>query len=246
MLDLHCHILPGVDDGPADMEGSVAIARVLVGAGFTGVAASPHFGAGPGGDVPTEVAAAARDTLGERLAAEGIAIELLPNAEHYVTPELFERLSRQAVVPINGGHWLMIELPWGGLSDPESVLFRIQAKGYRLLLAHPERLTELPVEVITRLVQRGIKMQLNIASFANLYGPRIHLRALDLMDRALVHVLATDLHVAKDAELWINQGLRAVADRYGKPAVVNGTRLAPHAIVDDADIEEVHPTTVAR
>ncbi len=246
MIDLHCHILPGVDDGAPDLEGALAIARCLVDAGFTGVAASPHFGAGPGGDVPIAIATRERDDLQQRLAEEGIALELMPSAEHYVTPELFERLANQDVAPINDGHWLLVELPWGGLADPEGVLFRIQTKGYRLLLAHPERLPELSFDLIARLVERGVKMQLNIASFANIYGNTIHLRALEMADRGLAHVLCTDLHGAEEADLWIRHGLRAISDRYGKRAVQLGTTDNPQAIVDDRPGADLQPITVAR
>ena len=247
MLDLHCHILPGVDDGAADLDAAVAMARCLSAAGYDAVAPSPHFGEGPGGDVSREQAAAGRVQLAERLAAEGIELQLLPNAEHHVTMELLARIDRGEVQPIGGdGKWLLVELPWQPLTDPEGVLFRIQSKGYRLLLAHPERYRYLELDVIERLVERDVKMQLEIGSFISLYGKQAHFRALAMTDRGLSHVLASDMHRPDDAAAWLSGGLRAVADRYGKRAVQVGAADNPRALAGGALAADVHPFTEAR
>ena len=161
MLDLHCHILPGVDDGSPDWETSLAMARLLVDSGFTQVAPSPHYGEGPGGDVPIAVADSLRSELREKLRVEGIDLEILPNAEHFVSPRLFERIEQDSVVTIGGeGKWLLVELPWQSIPESESVLFRLQMKGFRLVLAHPERYQYVEPDMVERLVQRGVKMQL--------------------------------------------------------------------------------------
>src|SRR6185369_11691535 len=92
MLDLHCHILPGVDDGAPDLPSALAIARAMVAVGYTHVAASPHTGGGPGGDVPPALNARTRALLTEALAEAAIPLQLVANAEHLVGPTLMERL----------------------------------------------------------------------------------------------------------------------------------------------------------
>ncbi len=249
MLDLHCHILPGVDDGAKDMEAALAMGRALVEVGYTDIAASPHFGHGPGGHVSRILAAEKRNELSDRFAAEGIALKLHPNAEHHVGPSLFEAASAEPteLTPIGGdGQWLLVELPWQPLSDPETVIFRLQSKGYRLLLAHPERYQYIEMDMVERLVERGVRMQLEIGSFVNVYGKRAHFRALGMVDKGLVHVLCTDLHRPEDAATWVKHGLRAIGDRYGKRAVAAGTERNPRAILDNASIEDITPMTLAR
>ena len=247
MYDLHCHILPGVDDGAPDLDAAVAMARCLVEVGYAGVTASPHLGEGPGGDVPPDVAQAAREQLVERLGREGVALEVLPSSEHHLTPDLFDRLDRGDVVPIGGAsRWLLVELPWRAIPDPEGQLFRVQAKGYRLLLAHPERYSYIELDALERMVGRGIKMQLEIGSFVGLYGKRSLYRALEMCDRGLGHVLASDMHRSDDAVAWMRGGLRAVAERYGRRAVEAGTLDNPRAMIDDAQVERVLPITEAR
>jgi protein-tyrosine phosphatase len=233
VLDLHCHILPGVDDGASDLESALEMARVMVSAGYRSVAPSPHFGMGPGGDVGSDVAERTRDALRGNLRAAGIALDILPNAEHHVTPELFTRIDEKNVTPIGGGRWLLVELPWQALVRPEEVLFRLQLKGYRLLLAHPERYSYVDVDMIDRMVGRDIHMQLEIGSFCKHYGRAAYKKALAMMDRGLAHVLATDLHGPDKASHLIDAGLAEVRKRYGDNAVLRGTHDNPHRVLED-------------
>jgi protein-tyrosine phosphatase len=246
MLDLHCHILPAVDDGAVSLEAAVGMARVLVRCGYTAVAPSPHYGEGPGGDVTIERAVEARRALTERLAAEGVALDLLPNAEHHVTSDLLTRADAKRIVPIGGhGPWLLVELPWHKIPDPEGALFRLQAKGFRLLLAHPERYNYLELDVTERLVQRGVKLQLELGSFVEVYGDRALQRAKKLAERGLGHVLASDLHRPEDAEAWLASSLAAVDKRYGKPARLRACEQNPRAMVEGAALDAIVPFTEA-
>src|SRR5690606_9135683 len=131
----------------------------------------------------------------------------------------FLRLERGEAVPIGGsGRWLLVELPWRAVPDVEGILFRLQAKGWRLLLAHPERYTYLELDVIERLVGRGVKLQLELGSFVEVYGERALAHGRALADRRLGHVLATDLHRSKDADRWLGAAMEAVQKRYGAAA----------------------------
>lgn len=240
LLDLHCHILPGVDDGAPDLDEALAMARVLADAGFRGVAASPHLGEGPGGDVPLERAAAARAELEHALTCAGISLTLYANAEHHVTPDLYARQREGGVVSVGGmSHWLLVELPWQAIPNIEDALFRLQAGGHRLLLAHPERYRYLKIDTIERLVARGVRMQLEIGSFASLYGRSAHVMAVDVADRGLGHVLATDMHRSQDSAAWLHQGLLAAANRYGQQAVSRGASAAPEAILKDLPADQI-------
>lgn len=235
MLDLHCHLLPGVDDGAPDMAAALAMGEMLNALGFTAVAASPHAGEGPGGDVQPEQAAAVAAELRESLRAAGIPLAIMPNAEHMLTPLLFERLAAGRGVPVGGGgKWLLVELPWGGMSDPEAALFRLQTKGYQVLLAHPERYDYLRADCLSHLVARGIKLQLEAGSFSGEYGFDAQRRAEMLADRGCAHVLATDLHTPAGARERIESALAAVRRRYGEAAIGRGFCDNPTAIVAGA------------
>ncbi len=211
----------------------------MVEAGFKAIAASPHYGEGPGGDVPIPVGLGKLEELRERFKQEGIELDLLPNAEHHVSPQLFDRLKQGDVVPIGGqGNWLLVELPWSPLANPEEILFRLQMSGHRLLLAHPERYSYLDVDAVGRLVERGVKLQLELGSFVGVYGNRSKKRARIYGDKGWSHVIATDLH---RPEKWVVDGLKAVKKRYGSAGLHKALEENPRAIVSDADGDDLDP-----
>jgi len=237
MLDLHCHLLPGLDDGATSMDTAVEMARVLVEVGVVSAAPSPHLGSGPGGDAGLPQAAATRELLRGRLQEEGIDLELLPNAEHHVCPLLFERIAKGAVVPLGGeGKWLLVELPWAPLANPEAVLFRLQTLGYRLLLAHPERYSYLEEATLERLVERGVRTQLELGSWIGVYGRRARARACRFGDRGMAHVVATDLHRPEE---WLGKARQVFEKRYGATALKLGWSINPRRLIGQATPDEI-------
>jgi protein-tyrosine phosphatase len=243
MLDLHCHILPGIDDGAPDLTAALAIARAMVAAGYTHIAPSPHTGGGVGGDVSTELNGTTRHTLARALADAGIPLTLMANAEHCVGPILFDRLPQGATCIGGASRWLLVELPWERILQPEQLLFRLQTKGYRLLLAHPERYSYIDVETVERLVERGVRMQVELGSFIDVYGDRARSGAEKMVEKGLVHVLASDIHRPKQAVEWLSEALRTVRATYGDAALRRATHENPNAIVKDATAAALEPMT---
>lgn len=240
MLDIHNHVLPAVDDGARSLDESVAIVRGLLACGFESLAPSPHHGGGSGGDVRPDTAQAARATLLAALEGEGITIELLPNSEHCVTPELFERMADgHEITPIGGsGRWLLVELPWEGVPRIDEMLFRIQTKGYRVVLAHPERYQFMEPDHARALVERGVKLQLEIGSFVGVYGDRARKRAENLLETGDAHVLASDVHRPEQCQ-WVEAALEHLRSTYGDELVRLGCDQNPRALVSDAYGDEI-------
>ncbi|MBJ80905.1 MAG: protein tyrosine phosphatase [Myxococcales bacterium] len=240
MIDLHNHILPGVDDGSADMESSLQMGHILSELGFRSIAASPHLGVGPGGDVSPATATRVREELGEAFRAEGIELELLPNSEHHVTFELFERIEKSGVVSVGGeSRWLLVELPWMRITNVFEILFRIRVKGFKLLLAHPERYKYLSVEDAAELVRQGVRLQLDIGSFVGLYGTKALDKAKAYMDADLGHVFATDLHSPDQAKDWLHEAMSLVEKNWGQDVLTRGLVDNPRSIVADMSAEEI-------
>ncbi|MEO0813085.1 MAG: CpsB/CapC family capsule biosynthesis tyrosine phosphatase, partial [Myxococcota bacterium] len=233
MLDIHNHALPEVDDGARSLEEAVAIVSGLRECGFTSLAPSPHHGGGSGGDVPAADAAAARERLQHALTDVSVDVELLPNSEHCVTPELFERMADGTdITSIGGrGRWLLVELPWEGIPKIDEHLFRIQTKGYRVVLAHPERYQFMEPKHARALVERGVKLQLEIGSFVGVYGDRARKRAESLLESGDSHVLASDVHRPEQC-LWVAESLKHLRTAYGDALVELGCDVNPRALVD--------------
>jgi protein-tyrosine phosphatase len=195
MIDLHCHVLPGIDDGPDTMQGSVEFARAALAAGTQMLVATPHVST----RYPNDVAriARARDALRERLAAENIALELLSGAEIALTrlpdvpPEELSQLG------LGGGPWLLIECPFlpamGGL---EEILLGIVRRGHRVVLAHPERCPTFQRDprMLANVVDGGIATSITAGSLTGQFGESVRAFALELVRGELVHNVTSDAH----------------------------------------------------
>jgi protein-tyrosine phosphatase len=215
VIDLHAHLLPGLDDGPASLAASVEMARAAHEAGIRKVACTPHVSE----RFPTEPATIveAVRVLGEALEAADVPLEVVPGAE-IALPQL-ARLGdddlRMASLGA-GGRWLLLEMPFQGwpLSLPQQ-LADLEMRGYGAIIAHPER-----AEAIQRapdrmrdLVGRGALVQLTASSFLGEHGPAARRAALMLLAGGVAHFLASDAHSAGP---WrapeLEEGLQAAAD----------------------------------
>ena len=127
------------------------------------------------------------------------------------------------------------------MPDPEGILFRLQTKGYKLLLAHPERYRFLAPEMAGRLVARGVRMQLELGSFVGVYGERARTGAMTFVRAGWAHVLASDLHRAQDAPRWLAGGVREIESRYGAAELQRAVSNNPRQILADAAPDALQP-----
>ena len=143
---------------------SLEMARQLKEAGFDVIAPSPHYGFGPGGHVTPSKADDARELLRHGLDDAQIGLTLLPNAEHHVSPEMFGFFRMGRLFPSeasrNGCWSSYLGTP---SPNPRTFSFRLSVKGYKLILAHPERYKYVDRRMVERLVSRGVLMQIELA-----------------------------------------------------------------------------------
>lgn len=199
LIDLHCHLLAGIDDGPDDLDESVALATAYLAAGITRVAATPHVNLRHR-NRSAEIAQR-RAELEARLAKEVVSLTVEPGAEisASVAADLDdEELRRLALA---GGEWLLIEPPTRASAfEIRSAVFEVQRRGFRVLLAHPERNPALQrdPDLITELVEGGVRTQVTAEALTGRYGGPSERCANEMFDRHLVHTLASDAHHATD------------------------------------------------
>lgn len=234
MIDLHCHVLPGIDDGPETLEGSVELARTALAAGIDTLVATPHVNA----RTPNDAAAIAAlvESVNERLAAEQIELKVLPGAEIAMTqlvevePAELERLG------LGGGRWLLVEPPFTlvatGLQD---LVLGLQHRGHGVVLAHPERCPALHRDrkIVPALADAGVLMSVTAGSLVGRFGGEVRRYALALAREGLIHNVTSDAHDALNRPPGLAQeleqaGLAPLADWL--------TRLVPEAILDDEPI----------
>lgn len=196
MIDLHCHLLPGLDDGPADLGGTLAMAKLHVRAGVTTVAATPHVS----WDVPTEAAAIELRLADVRAAlkAAGIALEVVRGAEVDVHQAVNLSDEQLGALSLGGGPWLLLEAPLRKGVGLAPVARELLDRGHRVLIAHPERspLLQDDPDALRSLVRAGAATQVTAGSFAGSFGRTVRDYAERMLEAGLVHSVASDAHDA--------------------------------------------------
>lgn len=196
MIDLHNHLLPGVDDGAATLADSVDIARVARADGITAIVATPHRN-------PWSYRADRADAEGRlaevaaACAEAGIDLQLFLGGESYVAPDLPEQVRSGLALTINAGHYLLVEWPYDQYPPySEPVLFELQVRGLHPVMAHAERYRIVQREParLAALIERGLVVQVTAGSLLGEAGPAVQRTAESLLEQNLAHLLATDSH----------------------------------------------------
>jgi protein-tyrosine phosphatase len=195
VVDLHCHILPGVDDGADTLDDSVAYARAAAAAGTRVVTATPHVEQVVVDELPERV-----EAVRAALADEGIALDIQTGGE--LQPRSVGALSDAQLEIIAhgppGARWVLFEVPFGGVDDAFlDAADELRARGFGLLLAHPERAKRIlddGVAAVERLVAEGALVAANVDPLRGGEGPERRRAALALLRRGLPAVVATDAH----------------------------------------------------
>jgi protein-tyrosine phosphatase len=239
-IDLHCHLLPGVDDGALDVEDSAAMARRAAREGVEAICATPHVRHDHDvriGEIAGRVAA-----LDEELARRGIPVRVLRGAEVAETSLASLDDAELEHVALNGGRWVLVEPRPGPLRDSlEEAVARLRARGFDALIAHPERHLGADLfERLERLVAAGALVQATAAFFEP--GPAAG-GMRELARRGLVHVLGSDAHSSHGGRpVALRGALAALADveRVG-PHLDWIARAAPRAIVAGEQVAPPYP-----
>lgn len=234
MIDLHCHVLPGIDDGPRSIEDSLLLARAAVSAGIRTIVATPHVSH----EYPNDAATIARlvDELGARFAAEDLPLRLRTGAEIAMTrindiaPQELPKLA------LGGGPWLLVECPFTSLATGfDMLLMRLQGDGHRIVLAHPERspFFHRDPEMLGSLVRGGILTSITAGSLVGRFGSRVQRFARRMAKDELVHNVASDAH----SHTGRPPGIRAELEQGGLSPLADWlTEAVPAAILAGAEI----------
>lgn len=197
MVDIHCHILPTIDDGASSMAESVALARMAWQSGVTKIAATPHFpGTAEAVELLPRILTKTRQ-LQQRLRELEIPVELVPGAEVLCLPQTGE-LARQGMLPTLGsGRYVLTEFHFDTPGEEITRMLDAVARfGYLPVVAHPERYDAVQddPELTKQWFDRGWCLQMNKDSVFGLYGQHARQTALELLRWGAIHVIAGDAH----------------------------------------------------
>ncbi len=234
MIDLHCHVLPGIDDGPQTIEDSLTLARAAVAGGIRTIVATPHVSR----RYPNDASTISRlvDEMNTRLVAEKMELEVLAGAEVAMARVVDIEPARLSDLGLGGSPWLLVEPPFtpaaGGLA---AILMDLQRRGHRILLAHPERCHAFHHDpgILESLVGGGVLTSITAGSLVGRFGSQVRRFALNLMREGMVHNVASDAHDHRGRPPGIAQELEQAGFH---PLTDWLTRAVPAAILSGEEI----------
>jgi protein-tyrosine phosphatase len=217
MFDLHCHILPGLDDGAADLSVSIEMAKAFVADGVTVAACTPHILPGLYLNSGPQIRQATAD-LQQVLDREGIPLKLVTGADNHITPSFVAELRSGHLLSLADTRYVLVEPPHH-VAPPrlEDLFFNLLVAGFVPILTHPERLTwiESHYQTVQRLAQAGVWMQLTAGSLSGAFGRTPQYWSERMLDEGIVHILATDAHDVERRPPNLGQGREFAAKRVG-------------------------------
>ena len=234
MIDLHCHILPGLDDGPLRMDESVEMAMAAYRDGTRLIAATPH-----NRDVVQRSSVIAARDLVSRLKRElkkrSVPLTVLFGMENHLEMDTVEQVDMGGAWPIEGTCFILIELPFEIYPfHTQETLQKLMALGLRPVIVHPER--NIPIQrnprLLADLVAGGALSQVTAGSLTGAYGETVQGVSEELLRRGLAHILASDGHAARGERApLLSAGVEAAARLVGMPAARRMVEDLPRAII---------------
>lgn len=234
MIDLHTHVLPGLDDGAPDESTALAMCRMAVADGIRTLVATPHFDAALG-VCDSGVIACAADRLRERLAQERIDLDLRFAAEMPLTENALE-LYRSGGWPAYdaGRNYLLLEVPpiRNGFPILREMVFQLRMAGATPVLAHPERLEMLDeLQAAEQIRMQGAVFQITAGCLTAPHTPS-RKRALEWLRRGWVHLVSSDAHDVSRRPPRLSAARRWLAEQYGEAVAEALTRGNPEKILN--------------
>lgn len=245
-IDLHNHILPAIDDGPQTMTEAVSLARDFVAAGYDTIVATPHTSAGA--PAPAAIHKRLHELQGE-LDRLNIPLKLLPGAEQLIEPDTLERLRQGEILTLNNTRYLLLELPFFQPLPPytEQLLFTLAANGYRPVIPHPERVSELQkdFQLIDRLHKAGAIYQVTWGALTGSLGSIIRLTARAMLSANLAHLFSTDAHSSESHLLPIDPAVAYLEAQKGPGSAELMLSTRPRRLLADQGLDLPVPQALA-
>lgn len=215
MIDLHCHILPEIDDGPQSLAESLKMARGAVENGIQTIVATPHTLNGYYTN-PIQAIKTLCATVQEALARENIPLILVPGAEVHLCPDILSKVETGEAGTMNdNGRYLLLELPFQGLPPRlDQEIFSLKLNNITPIIAHPERNMDIQqnMDILAGLVARGALCQVTALSVTGEFGLKVRQCAEAMLAARLVHVIASDAHSARDRVPALQEAVAAAAE----------------------------------
>jgi protein-tyrosine phosphatase len=237
MIDIHCHILPYVDDGPTDMDEAVAMAKIASRDGISAIVATPHID-----DISISSVSIGQqvERLNNRLSELGIDVKILRGAD--VKANIDPHFLRGYT--INNTEYILLEFPPSYLpGNTKAIIFRMVTSGYRPIITHPERnhsVVKKP-DLLFDMLDSGVSAQITAESLVGAFGPDARECARHLLKCGAVSFIATDAHSSTLRPPVLSKGLRVAERIIGEAEARKLVTTNPEAVVAGAPLNGQRP-----
>ncbi len=216
-VDIHSHLLPGIDDGSQSMEETLSLVKAFYELGYRKLVTTPHVMSDIYRNTPAIISGKLTDVR-HALSDASIEVDIEAAAEYYLDESLISAVHSDEPLLTFGDRYLLFETNF--LSEPlhlKEFIFQASTRGYKLILAHPERYAYLhhDMDKVEDLLNRGVQFQINISSITGLYSKPVRQLAVRLIEKGWVHWLGSDCHQAHHVELI----REALSSKYMKKAL---------------------------
>lgn len=229
MIDIHCHILPGLDDGAPDLNTALTMADLAVADGIQAVIATPHVGTS---ELSMAMIHTGVEQLNSVLRKRGVALVVLPGAElqFHAAVQLVDQYC------LASGSFFLLEFPHSHLpTDALDLIYAFVGKGLTPIIAHPERNLEVGMdpEKLVSLVEAGAKVQITAGSLTGELGSNAQICSRFLLKKNLVHFMATDSHSSNFRKPILSRAVKKAEKYLGRKGALALVRANPLAILPE-------------
>lgn len=243
MIDMHCHILPNIDDGAKNLEESINMAIQAKKCGYDGIFATSHY-IEASVETDYQIVEKKIESLNKILKEKNIDVTIYPGNEIYLTPAIFEVIEKKLAWTLNDSKYVLIEFPMNGeIKNLESIIEKFSNLGYVPIIAHPERYQFVGqhFQILYKLISLGALLQVNIGSIIGIYGSTSQKIVKKLLKLDMVHFIGTDSHNATAIYEPYAEAIKKIKKIVGEKKLNNILCENPKIVVENGFIDVLPP-----
>ena len=217
MIDIHCHVLPMLDDGPQNETDMWAMLDMANAEGIDYILATPHHRSGPYRNEGKKILDAVTH-YNKLIAERGYEVRLMAGQEIRIHRDLDESLGNGEAIPLNGTNYVLVEFPSDSVPDyTESLFHYLHLEGWIPVIAHPERNKAIIKDpsILYRLVTMGAIGQVTAGSLTGAFGRKIKKLSFQLLEHHLIHIVASDAHNTGNRPFLLKKAFDEIEKKYG-------------------------------
>lgn len=251
MIDLHCHLLPGIDDGSKNMETSLRLAKEAVDNGVTHALLTPHHMNGVYINHKSDVLRLTEE-FQEAINDAGIELTVFPGQEVRINGDLLQALDDDDILFADEGNkYLMLEFPDDDVPTyTTDMIYQLQMRGIVPIIVHPERNTKIMKhpEIIHQLLEKGCLSQITASSYVGTFGEKVENFSRQLITTGQAYILASDTHDLPGRKYEMKEAFEKMKSELGKnhadefkenaKFIINGDVIVPHAIQSTVSVQK--------